>query len=62
MKSSRTEYQSYLVRLWRSGERETWRVTLEQVGNHERFSFADLEQFFAFLRSQTDRVKRTDQA
>ncbi|CAG0936382.1 hypothetical protein TFLX_05255 [Thermoflexales bacterium] len=48
-----TEYQSYLLRLWRSNKRHPWRAMLEQVGSEERHSFTDLEGLFAFLHAQT---------
>ncbi len=53
MGQSQTEYQSYLLRLWRPGEEEPWRAMLEAVGNNERHSFGDLEDLVAFLRSKT---------
>lgn len=56
MDEPRRQYQSYLLRLWRSGADETWRVMLEVVGAEERRGFADLESLFAFLREQTYRA------
>ncbi len=53
MGQSQTEYQSYLLRLWRSGKEEPWRAMLEAVGNNERHSFVDLEDLVAFLQSKT---------
>ncbi len=53
MGQSQTEYQSYLLRLWRSGKEEPWRAMLEAVNNNERHSFANLEDLIAFLRSQS---------
>lgn len=53
MGQSQTDYQSYLLRLWRSGKEEPWRAMLEAVDNNERHSFANLEDLVAFLRSKT---------
>ena len=48
------EYQSYLLRIWRSGEGAAWRISLEAIGSDERWSFPDLESLLAFLRTRTD--------
>jgi hypothetical protein len=59
MKRSESEYQSYLLRLWRAGEEKAWRLMLEHVGTHERHGFADLEGLCAFLQKQmNDQEKR----
>ena len=52
MKQPKSQYQSYLLRLWREGEENAWRVMLEHVGTHERHGFADLEGLCTFLREQ----------
>ena len=52
VKKSESQYQSYLLRLWRTGEGKAWRVMLECVGTHERHGFADLEGLYAFLQKQ----------
>jgi hypothetical protein len=49
-----SQYQSYLLRLWRSGEGKACRVMLERVDSHERHGFADLEDLCAFLRERAD--------
>jgi hypothetical protein len=46
------QYQSYLLRLWPSGEGNACRVMLEHIGTHERHGFADLEDLCAFLQKQ----------
>jgi hypothetical protein len=51
-----SQYQSYLLRLWRAGEGKVFRVMLEHVGSHERHGFANLEELCAFLREQTSEV------
>ncbi len=56
MGPSRTEYQSYLLRLWRCGQTEPWRAMLENITGDERHSFPDLESLFAFIRAQTGQV------
>lgn len=44
-------YQSYLVRLWRTGAGE-WRGSLQSAQSGERHLFADLDALFAFLLGQ----------
>ena len=51
------QYQSYLLRLWRTGEGKACRVMLEHVDSHKRHGFADLEDLYAFLREQADGTK-----
>ena len=54
-----SQYQSYLLRLWRVGTEKAWRVMLEHVGTHERRGFIDLEDLCAFLCEQmNDQGKR----
>jgi hypothetical protein len=49
------EYQSYLLRLWRTSShgKPTWRASLESAQTGERRSFAELASLFAFLEQQT---------
>jgi hypothetical protein len=54
MERHESRYQSYLLRLWCTGEGKAWRVMLEHVGTRERRGFADLEGLCAFLREQMD--------
>ncbi|MBN1977210.1 MAG: hypothetical protein JW918_07390 [Anaerolineae bacterium] len=49
-----SQYQSYLLRLWRAGEGKACRVMLERVDSHERHGFADVEELCDFLRGQAD--------
>jgi hypothetical protein len=53
-KQSESQYQSYLMRLWRTDKERTWRVMLECVDTHERHGFADIESLYAFLCEQTN--------
>ncbi len=46
-------YQSYLVRLWRSGADGMWRVSAQQVQSGETLRFANLESLFTYLQAQT---------
>jgi hypothetical protein len=50
--SPESQYQSYLLRLWRAGGGKACRVMLEHIGSHERHGFADLEDLCVFLREQ----------
>jgi hypothetical protein len=47
------DYQAYLLRLWREGEGQAWRATLEDPHNGRRVSFASLAQLAAYLDQQT---------
>lgn len=42
-------YQSYLLRLWREGNKGDWRVSLEDIRTGERKYFADLAEMFVYL-------------
>jgi len=54
MKKERIDYLSYLLRLWRAGQRENsaWRASLESPHTGERWRFASLAGLFDFLRRQ----------
>ena len=52
MAKSQPRYLSYLLRLWQTGSQPAWRASLESLTG-ERQGFADLEELFAFLKSQT---------
>jgi hypothetical protein len=49
------EYQSYLLRLWRTSSHgnAVWRASLESAQTGERRGFADLASLLAFLEQQT---------
>lgn len=49
------DYLSYLMRLWRvhSGEKATWRASLESAATGVTQSFVSLDDLFDFLREQT---------
>jgi hypothetical protein len=57
----RTDYLSYLLRLWRENDSEgahgietaVWRASLERPQAGERRGFANLADLFAFLESET---------
>ena len=50
MEQSESQYQSYLLRLWRDGEEKAYLAMLEHVDSHERFGFGNMESLCAFLR------------
>ena len=52
IKQPKSQYQSYLMRLWRAGRDKAWRVMIESVETHERHGFADVEGLCAFLHDQ----------
>ena len=53
MKSSKTAYQSYLLRLWCEAEKGTWRASLENVISHDCQNFSDLHSLYAYINQQT---------
>ena len=53
MKSSRTDYQSYLLRLWCEAEKGEWRASLEDVATGECHHFPNMSALLTFLNSQT---------
>lgn len=48
-----TGYCAYLVRLWQDSPYTPWRAAAQSVQSGETVRFADVEQLFAFLRTQT---------
>ena len=58
MVEKRSDYISYLLRLWRANgdkaqgrdEKVVWRVSLEDAHTGERRGFASLDELFDFLR------------
>ena len=50
-----TDYYSFLLRLWRTGENdgEIWRATLENAHTGERCGFTSLEELLAYLSQLT---------
>jgi hypothetical protein len=56
MTKKRTDYISYLLRIWKSnGEGKTaWQASLENPHTGERLGFANLYQLFTFLEQQIE--------
>lgn len=54
MVDAQAGYQSYLLRLWvqQREDKLVWRVALESVQDQGQWSFANLEDCFAFLQEQ----------
>jgi len=53
MDSEKTDYCSYMLRLWRDGATASWRASLEAPGRASAQMFTDLDALFSFLRSRT---------
>jgi hypothetical protein len=53
-------YQSYLLRLWRTTcDRQTiWRASLENPHTGQRLGFASLEALFDHLRARTAQTEK----
>lgn len=47
-----TQYQSYLLRMWKNGEDGEWRALLLTIPTQERRHFANLQDLFNFLNGQ----------
>jgi hypothetical protein len=54
MHTSQVEYQSYLLRLWRTGTHGAWRASLQNTATEQVLHFADITALLAFLLTQTD--------
>ncbi len=54
MAKHRPKYLSYLLRIWQVDDDEApvWRASLQRPGGEAQQGFADLEELFAYLRSQ----------
>ena len=50
----RKDYYAFLLRLWRVGEMDPWRVTLENPHNGKMYGFANLKELFDFLTKETN--------
>jgi len=60
MEPSSSTYQSYLLRLWREKPGESWRAMLESSSGNVRYSFADMDSLFSFLKNQTEQTEPLD--
>jgi hypothetical protein len=59
--SSRPDYQSYLLRLWRDSANQPWRASLQCTATGEKLAFADLPTLFTFLSEQLTDDEKTDE-
>lgn len=48
-----SRYHAYMVRLWQDGPYATWRASAQCVQSGKVLRFADVEQLFVFLATQT---------
>ena len=60
MNRSETNYQAYLLRLWRDGPRNRWRASLQSTKASDTQLFADVRSLLNFLQSQTDEITSKD--
>ncbi len=49
---NRSEYHSFLLRLWRVNRENPWRISLTRVGGEEQYTFSRLEEMMEFLDAQ----------
>ena len=55
----RSNYMTYVLRLWQDGDDAPWRASLECARTGERHSFVDLSALFAFLECETEGSRST---
>ena len=55
MKKEKGTYRSYLLRLWQVKQNGDigWRASLEEAGTNQQHAFADLEDLFRYLVTET---------
>jgi len=51
---ARSEYHSFLLRLWRVSRENPWRISLTRVGGDEQHTFSRFEDAIAFLDAQIE--------
>jgi hypothetical protein len=56
-----TNYQAYLIRLWREDEAAPWRGELVSPRTGDKQFFATADQLFAFLADQLENSTMTEQ-
>jgi len=49
MEERPVEYFSYLLRMWRTGEKSAWRSSLEDPRTGKRVGFGSLEALLSYL-------------
>ena len=60
MNLNESNYQAYLLRLWRDGPRNRWRASLQSTKAGDTQLFADVQSLLTFLQSQTDETTSKD--
>ena len=48
--SDAENYQSFVLRMWRSQSENQWRVSLQSVNTGEHHTFADMDHMWRFLQ------------
>lgn len=54
-------YHAYMMRLWRAGSDDTWRVSLHCVQTGEKLHFPGLASLYAYLHAQTSAGTANDE-
>ncbi len=52
-----TDYNAYLLRMWRDGPQRPWRASMHCVATGTLHYFADITHLVSFLQAQTDNVE-----
>jgi hypothetical protein len=60
MADRRSDYLSYLLRLWldKGPDIPVWRASLEESGSGKRRGFKDMESLFFYLKSRVNRLEK----
>lgn len=57
-KDERSNYQSYLIRLWRDDQGGPWRASLKSTATGETHAFGQAGSLLAFLAAQIESPDR----
>ncbi len=62
MNDARTDnYQSFLIRMWRTDATSVWRASLSDPNTSETLYFADMKSLWAFLTHLTEEVGESNE-
>lgn len=53
-------YHAFLVRIWKDGLDEHWRVTLDDPHSGQQVGFSDIAEFVAYIRRLTEPNQRPE--
>lgn len=59
---NRSEYHSFLLRLWRVNRESPWRISLTRVGGEEQLVFRQIEDVLEFLEAEMHSERNPEDA